>query len=1710
MKNKITLKHLVKLLFDLVESEEISATSRVMCEILDPTSEYAAFFFSVQEIFQNISTEQKRHIRIENIKAFSQFVRIAKFCIEKIPNNTVQVFQLPLLIYHAGRAKMNILDNEKALLATIETDLQQLQASFDRFEREKVKPKPKPVRRSRQMIDAERDPPEPFTDLSILPIANEISCEAKPFLRPNITHKSYNDWGHYIDIQFRLLREDFVRPLRKGIDDHLVGKSSGGDVRVYTKVRIMQPVSLSSGLGFDISFECQSFRKLNWNYTKRLINGSLLCISADKFVTIAFATVAERKVESLQKGIVTVKFEGSVGGFQLNPDTEYTIVESVAYFEAYRHILGRLQEVVNAHEIEAMPFKQYIVECSFNDIPLPLYTRFQQRCIFNLQGVIKFKRTHRFPTAVDLTDLSTWPKAGDTDLDRSQMKAMKAAMTQDLSVIQGPPGTGKTYIGLKIVQGLLANRKVWDPYSKSPILVVCYTNHALDQFLEGIRQHLVDGKPPNLTRIGGRCKSEILADCTLYEKVNRAREARSIPREIHKEFAAARTEMMTFKKEIEKLMDETHSAKVSLLTIQVLSQYMSRHHCQQITHDFGAKKPIEAWLGLRYSGTQQAHSPAAQPPHTFKHNADLSLDSDEDSDNEVQIILHDRLEQLEKVYRPQQGDLFSPFDMAELEEEIDPEGWQTAQMDKKKRHNMIRKQLSRGLVPLKQEDVHSIRNLQPQEKWRLYIYWRDRHTEHLLRKLQELSTDYERACKEFQEKKQQRDDFVVAGSDVVGMTTTGAAKHNHIIKAIKPKIVIFEEAAEIFEPHIFTSISSSVQQLILIGDHKQLRPKPTCYELETRYNFNVSLFERLAMNGCPVQTLSIQHRMRPEIASLITPAIYEELHNHESVERYDSIKGVGKDLFFVHHNFAETSDDVDRKSHSNPHEAKFLTALCDYLIKQGYDQSEITMLTLYSGQVIEIKKNLKLRKITGVRTVVVDDFQGEENEIILLSLVRSNSEKNIGFVGIKNRVCVALSRAKKGMFISGNALMLIGRETMDKDDKDDPIWPQVLGQLKQCDGIGESLPLQCQIHKDQAVKVKKAEDFAKCPEGGCQKLCNTRLDCGHACKRLCHPCDREHKNYKCIEKTKKKLPRCSHYELVSCSADIKKVKCSATCEKMLPCGHRCAEKCLNPCTIKCKHPVEKKLSCGHTVQADCYVKPELVVCSVPCTSLLECEHECSGTCGECHRGRLHVQCKVKCDRTLICEHICKFPCTPTCPPCTEVCKNFCVHSECRKMCFELCKPCLEPCKWSCKHKKCTRPCGEPCNRESCNKPCTKMIKKCGHPCIGLCGEPCPKLCRICDKDEVTEIFFGNEDDEDARFVLLPDCKHIFEYKGLDHWMEIKKEGDQSQQISFKECPKCKTPVKKCLRYSNAIKQYLKDVEEIKLKQMSTLGSADLKGELITVQKSLDATNYEFVSEDLAQLERIIQIDSQLGRRKLLMFPHVVKAKLTFLSQIASVTKLQYGVSRELAYLSDGAAVANISSRIRKVKRGLNQVKEFIQQDYLFDQQMSDAETEMCRLTLLARVSEVQQKALSKRIQFAMREETAVTIYTRMLHSSGWKNEKVSKKKEDEVVTFLKTLAQKYGLDGLTETERKDIVKAIGLSKGHWFKCPNGHFYCIGECGGAMETVKCPECTAEIGGGHHQLLANNQVATEMDGARHAAWSEMANLENFDPAQLQFAN
>ena len=79
---------------------------------------------------------------------------------------------------------------------------------------------------------------------------------------------------------------------------------------------------------------------------------------------------------------------------------------------------------------------------------------------------------------------------------------------------------------------------------------------------------------------------------------------------------------------------------------------------------------------------------------------------------------------------------------------------------------------------------------------------------------------------------------------------------------------------------------------------------------------------------------------------------------------------------------------------------------------------------------------------------MTDNYQGEENDIILLSLVRSNADNRIGFLKIHNRICVALSRARCGLFIIGNMKMLAGSDEM---------WKKINESLVEYRSIDEGL-----------------------------------------------------------------------------------------------------------------------------------------------------------------------------------------------------------------------------------------------------------------------------------------------------------------------------------------------------------------------------------------------------------------------------------------------------------------------------------------------------------------------------------------------------------------------------------------------------------------------------------------------------------------------------
>ena len=290
------------------------------------------------------------------------------------------------------------------------------------------------------------------------------------------------------------------------------------------------------------------------------------------------------------------------------------------------------------------------------------------------------------------------------------------------------------------------------------------------------------------------------------------------------------------------------------------------------------------------------------------------------------------------------------------------------------------------------------------------------------------------------------------------------------------------------------------------------------------------MFERLVRNKVEFSQLKRQRRMIPEIRRALNP-IYEDLEDHASVLERLSIPGMGgiNSYFFTHK--GRDSEDI-QNSKINHAEAEILVQFFAYLVLNGTTPGEITVLTFYNGQrKLILRKLRENRHLQGARfnVVTVDSYQGEENEVILLSLVRSNVRGNIGFLEVENRICVALSRSRRGNFIFGDAPNLC---------KSSMLWWHIIQVMaKDPCRVGFYLPLTCKKHDEKtfikgkvdilrtftprtwhypgvdlciichisaANLLKEPEDF-NCLDGGCTKACREEMSCGHICELSCHP-----------------------------------------------------------------------------------------------------------------------------------------------------------------------------------------------------------------------------------------------------------------------------------------------------------------------------------------------------------------------------------------------------------------------------------------------------------------------------------------------------------------------------------------------------------------------------------------------------------------------------
>ncbi|RAL58656.1 hypothetical protein DID88_003020 [Monilinia fructigena] len=700
-------------------------------------------------------------------------------------------------------------------------------------------------------------------------------------------------------------------------------------------------------------------------------------------------------------------FFGDCEDIILNPSESFVMIQSrLGFFEAYRHVLVALQKLTT----EESPYiEKYLIQMEKN-ISSPNHLK--ERPCFDLRS-IALSIEERLSGLTDEEDenlchvdllkgVPTLPKSG---MDDSQMTACQRMLTKSLAIVQGPPGTGKTFTSVQTLKVMLSNRR------NGPIIVAAQTNHALDQLLT----HIADFED-NFVRLGGRCdrgNATILAR-TLYELRLKTKDLKA------SHFSTVRSAYRTHDAVIESIQEllfpvtqvmQRNPSHEDLLTGKILLEYdiLSQEHYDSFyeagwsglgnVDDENNMDPLPHWLG---------NDQMIRMQRTPVINRNLKIeDPDQDFEQlqevEVEVQSKDNEESLSGTWIPLRRGLTGKTTNRRATGKKDPK-------------NILAKTGSLFDIPVKHRGA-------------IYCYWEKLYYDQLTRKLIDKLTNYQNSMNTLKMTKWARDVEFIDHLDtrVIGCTTTGLSKYRGLLSALNPSVLLIEEAAETLEANVTASIIPSLEQVILVGDHRQLTANTTLDRFMSH------------PTTCPF----------PCLRDFIT---------------------MGNE---------------------------------NYSSKNSIDVSQVSQTPYF-------------------KVYTVDAYQGEENEVILLSLVRGNPDSQVGFLRSKNRVVVALSRAQRGLYIFGNALTIAGQEG-DGGSRDD-LWLPILLHLLDEKRYGSKLPVLCSKHQN-LTHVSEPEHWEEL-SGGCHDYCGGMLpSCGHGCSKDCGELCRCHE---C-----RSLARLQHLELES-------------------------------------------------------------------------------------------------------------------------------------------------------------------------------------------------------------------------------------------------------------------------------------------------------------------------------------------------------------------------------------------------------------------------------------------------------------------------------------------------------------------------------------------------------------------------------------------------
>ncbi|KAF2117095.1 putative NF-X1 finger and helicase domain protein [Lophiotrema nucula] len=1307
---------------------------------------------------------------------------------------------------------------------------------------------------------------EDIGEIQILPTFQEITCTRSPYLPVlDPTHWHLQGIEGLLDRNFRLYREDVLGPIEGDIKRQLdrqskthtaPAKGMDSDIRMHTypgcvinRLHCDPFEGLVVTITFDQPKNLANMSSRNregwWTSKKRLQRDAMVCI-LDPAGHLIFGTVAEMKDDkddapnSIFQDFATDPYRARVTISPAEPkdaavladyfaDTTsraFTLLEFPGILlQAFQPTLSAIQSMFKRQDV---PFSDVIASVGeARELEPPTYAQ-QRGFRFNISCLSTTgKQLSLDPKGdCDIKDL-----VANSTLDNKQAEALVHALCCQLALCQGPPGTGKSYTGVALVRALLANKRV---AKLGPILTVTYTNHADDQFLE----HCLDSGVRKVIRIGGRCKSERLKDLNLR----------------------------VVSKEVDRTQVDRSESWDRIKALKAVASYVN-----------------EKIADLQPSGPAEALKKYLLRSYPHQHNQLWGVDED-------------------------------GFQMYYFHSEFIIQTWLQG-YSAANRARYLRRSVEQLL-----ETSADVWEMSKVERQSLYEFWMQDKRESRKQMFLSALASYRESKNDYSAAREEIDLRCLVEADIIGITTSGLARNLKLLQRLPIKVVLIEEAGEVLEAHTLTALLPSVEHAIFIGDHFQLKPQINNFDLSSensrgkRYSLDLSLFERLVSPPVgipgpklPLSTLETQRRMHPSISALIRP-LYPNLEDATKVQMYPEVAGMRKRLFWLNHKFLEAGAETDElvaTSKSNEFEVEFCACLVAHLLAQGvYQSQDIAVITPYLGQLFKLRQRLSKQYeilsddrdlealasadlipsdplpagpatpkeastlLNALKVATVDNFQGEEAKVVIVSLVRSNRQQKCGFLKTYNRINVLLSRAMHGMYLIGNTETSVGV----------PMWAQVIDLLKDQDNVGESLTLCCPRHPDIPIMVSEPDHFQQLsPEGGCNLRCDRRLKCGHACPFKCHS-DLKHDNVVCLEPCSRPKKGCDHICRKACGE-----KCDPKCQENLndinfelPCGHvvqnmKCWEY-QDRDSYKCSVRVERTVpDCLHKIKLPCHedVESKDFQCPTQCKGLLGCGHECKLSCYMCNTwyDKKHGNCTDKCNRPYAnCSHTCQATCHPDtpCGLCEKPCEVACSHSRCPLKCGVPCVPCAqEKCSSLCPHSTCMMPCAAPCDRVPCSKRCPEKLV-CGHQCPSLCGETCPDVCfcQQCAEAPIKSMVVDfiemktyAEAELDNDPIIIPKCGHALLMSSMDGSMDMASVYDMdpngnvkglkaSEPFSTKKlkdlprCPNCRGSLRELNRYGRLVRRVLLDESTKRFVTASGTAFGPLAERLHKAQKAL--------------------------------------------------------------------------------------------------------------------------------------------------------------------------------------------------------------------------------------------------------------------------------